>query len=458
MSRFLKSRGSLFCFLAILTWTAVQSVMGLIQLLGICPSNNPMYTVTGSFNNPGPYGGFIAIGMAASMAWLVLIHPIKWKDYSIIDKTITVLSLMVLFIGILVLPSTFSRAAWLAFAISIFVLLMKESSVLHYLKRHRLLAFLSVLIILLVASGVFLLKPMSALGRLHIWRIESLSIMEKPFTGHGSGSILVSYSDTQAKFFQTKERSNLTVQVAGCPEYAFNEYLKIGVEYGIPAMAVFIVLVVLSVISLIRNKSPLGYGLIVLAVFALFSYPLSIWQFKAIGLLLLATVVPDSGKLHYLNILTLCATVTSSVLLIMNKPKPKENEFRHKYVVGYALHQEGKYGESNRLLKEGAAISSDPMFHIIIGKNLEAMGDVEGAGREYLHAHYMVPCRLYPLVLLMEMEVRLGNHAQAIEYADMAIGLHVNKKNPNMVELHNRALVCADSLKSPVIINDLLSY
>ena len=443
-------------YLAVVLWTAAQSVLGLSQLLGISSSNNPLYAITGSFNNPGPYGGFVAIGIAVVTAWLVKRHPIKWKDYSLIEKLITGLSLITLVLGILVLPSTFSRAAWLALAVSMIVLSANEFNALEFLGQRRSLLVFMIIIVVALSVGAFLLKPGSALGRLHIWRIECLSIAEKPLCGHGAGSALVSYGETQAEFFKKKERNELTIGLAGCPEYAFNEYLKVGVEYGVPVMLGFIAVVFFSIRSLLRRRSPFGYGLIVLSVFAFFPYPFSLWQFRAIGLILIATAVPGYGRWRYLNLLTMCVAITASIVIMVTKPKPKESIPRQLFAKGYVLHQEGKYEESNSILKEGADLSSDPMFHNIIGKNLEAMGDYESAESEYLHAHYMVPCRLYPLILLMEMKVRRGNTAEAINYGNMAISLPVNKKNPNMMELHDRARICVDSLRLNSTLNHLL--
>lgn len=44
-----------------------------------------------------------------------------------------------------------------------------------------------------------------------------------------------------------------------------------------------------------------------------------------------------------------------------------------------------------------------------MGRNYEALGEYGAAREEYIRAYYMVPCRLYPLVRLMRMEIALGN-------------------------------------------------
>lgn len=52
--------------------------------------------------------------------------------------------------------------------------------------------------------------------------------------------------------------------------YAFNEYLKVGIEYGIPVMLLFVSVLVFAVKSLIKQNSPMAYGMITLCVFAFF--------------------------------------------------------------------------------------------------------------------------------------------------------------------------------------------
>ncbi len=86
------------------------------------------------------------------------------------------------------------------------------------------------------------------------------------------------------------------------------------------------------------------------------------------------------------------------------------------------------------------------MFHNIIGKNYESLEDYDNAEAEYLHSHYMVPSRLYPFILLMEMKLRQGDEDAALKFGEMAVSLPVNHRNANMEELHRRASACIDSL------------
>ena len=116
------------------------------------------------------------------------------------------------------------------------------------------------------------------------------------------------------------------------------------------------------------------------------------------------------------------------------------------YDYGYALYRCKRYQESTDILKDGAAISSDPMFYNIIGRNKEAMGLYEEAEQAYLHAHYMVPQRLYPLTLLMHMHIRLGNNNKAMRYGKMILDKPVNERHRTMLRLQANARHCVDSL------------
>ena len=98
-------------------------------------------------------------------------------------------------------------------------------------------------------------------------------------------------------------------------------------------------------------------------------------------------------------------------------------------------------------------MSCDPMFEIILGKNAEALGNYVEAARLYEKAHYMVPSRLYPLVRLMRLQVRLGDDDAALETARAIVSMPVNGRNSGMVRLHKETQTTLDSLTNIVRTN-----
>ena len=56
-----KRWGRLLLFIAVCLWSCCESCLGLNQVFGHRVSGHVLFSMTGSFANPGPYGGFIAI-------------------------------------------------------------------------------------------------------------------------------------------------------------------------------------------------------------------------------------------------------------------------------------------------------------------------------------------------------------------------------------------------------------
>ena len=98
-------------------------------------------------------------------------------------------------------------------------------------------------------------------------------------------------------------------------------------------------------------------------------------------------------------------------------PVTTTGDFRFLYDYGYALHKTGSYRQSNEILREGMRISSDPMFWNIAGRNYEMLGDVAAAELAYLHAHRMIPDRVYPLYLLAKLYLADGQTEKAFATA-----------------------------------------
>ena len=236
------------------------------------------------------------------------------------------------------------------------------------------------------------------------------------------------------------------------------------------------------ILGLMMILSVFGYGMLALAVFALFSYPLAEVRFQLLLILMLASCGPVRRR-HRKAEATLLAAALAVCIGACLALKPSidahrqaeqkwkavsayirygvstqdvedlrplydelSDDYRYLYDLGYALHRRGLYGESNEVLSKGAAISSDPMFRVIMGRNHEAMGDYGNAAGEYLRAHYMVPCRIYPLLRLMRLQISTGREAEAIETGKGISQMRVNPKNANMVRLQQEARASLDSL------------
>ena len=80
----------------------------------------------------------------------------------------------------------------------------------------------------------------------------------------------IAYGMAQEKYFSQKEFTSTEELVAGSPEYAFNEYLQIAVEYGVLFLLVVLLIIVFCLwIGITEKRLSACAGLISVLVFAL---------------------------------------------------------------------------------------------------------------------------------------------------------------------------------------------
>lgn len=529
-------------------WGAAEAACGLWQALGRGASHHAIFAMTGHFSNPGPFGGFIACVMAVAFAWVFpSLKPVssslrastespsgngKGKIvpetgskavlgnkndvfvperfarggsrgvsaslYYWIKRIAEGIGWGALAAGMLVLPASMSRTAWLGLAAAVLATLWHDEGVRGWLHRHRFVVPLGAVVAAALLAGAFLLKRESAVGRLHIWDIEARAVSARPLFGAGPGLGLGAYGDAQAAFFrdripdpsaadagsfgQLPALLRTRVQAAGCPEFAFNEFLGIGMETGLPGLLLALSVVLLALLRLYRRRSPFAAGLLCWAVFALASYPLSIPQLCVLLVVFLAAAAapcsergfegeirgfsPISRKTAGIPIISALLGLALCVMALQlgevgsgrrsvwpSALRPKSTElqrsvdYRRLYSDGHALFQAGRFAESLEVLGRAARLSSDPMFDIIIGRDHEALGEPGKARESYLRAYYMVPGRLYPLVRLMRLQVAAGQDAQALQTARTLLDLPVNPRHRTMQRLHDEASATRDSLE-----------
>ena len=87
----------------VIAFGTVEAVWGLLQVYGYEPSNHSLYALTGSFYNPGPYSGFLAMCLPLAL------H--EWLQGRRIWRHVALVALVLM---LEVLPSGMSRSAWLA--------------------------------------------------------------------------------------------------------------------------------------------------------------------------------------------------------------------------------------------------------------------------------------------------------------------------------------------------------
>lgn len=414
----------------VMSWSIVimgvmESVVAFKQLYGYGFSNNALYRETGTFYNPGPLGGYIAVCIPVALA--------LWRMTS--NRWLSNVALGALVVMITIEPSTMSRSGWIAaLAGSIYVLLFTEDIInrLQAIGKRRLLIMTLGLVVisLLSAYAVWHIKSNSAYGRLFLWKISCMAIAKSPMIGHET--FAKAYGDAQESYFDSGG-SEWERLVAGSPDYAFNEFLHYAVVWGVPAMLAIVALIVTAiVVGHKRRRYWLCGAVISLCVFACSSYPMHIPAIVATGCAAMLGCLYAEGRLRYVLSVVM---ISCGVFLWMQQAtfekrqdamqrwdktkwyytskryrlavqqyervaEDMEWNGRYMFEYGHSLHNDERHEESNEVLAKAMLHSSDPMILNIIGKNYQAMGRYEEAESCFRRSISRLPERVYPHYLL----------------------------------------------------------
>lgn len=63
-----KNTKTILCAIAA-SWLIYESGCGVLQVLGLARSAHALFPLTGHFQNPGPFGGFVAMLMSICLAY-----------------------------------------------------------------------------------------------------------------------------------------------------------------------------------------------------------------------------------------------------------------------------------------------------------------------------------------------------------------------------------------------------
>ena len=374
----------------LITAGALEAVWGLLQVYGYEPSNHSLYALTGSFYNPGPYSGFLA------MCLPVALH--EWLEGKRIGKHLALVALMLMLV---VLPSGMSRSAWLAALVaSGYVLGMHyREKVCRYWKYFCM----GGLLLAVLGVGAYHWKKDSADGRLLMWKVATQAVLDQPWQGVGWECVAGAYGDAQERYFASGAASEQEAHVAGAPEYVFNEYLQVAMAWGVPALC-GILLLVGGCFYLGHRGRMFGVcgGLLSLGVFSFSSYP---FQFVEFIVALIALLVACMMKLRNvcLQVSVLIIGIGIGLYLYDYREEHPIRKAHTMFERAHSLHKAGEWEASTELLKETMRISSDAMILNIIGKNSQALGYYEEAEEWFIRSTHRLPNRIYPYYLLAKL-------------------------------------------------------
>lgn len=437
-----KSKGDFISLDSVISWVLVvlggsEAILGLRQLYGFATSGHSMYALTGSFFNPGPYSGYLAMILPVCLyQWLVCGR-----------RGGRVVAGGVMLLIFCVLPAGMSRSAWLAAGVSCLCVYAwhmdwtDKFRLLWQQQRQRVVMVVvgGFCVLLLAGYLLFVLKPDSARGRLFMWKITCRAIAEKPLTGYGIHNFAAAYGNAQETYFAAGDYEPWEERVAGSPEYAFNEYLQAAVELGIPLAVCLLVVVVLCLYRGVRKgRYGICGAILSLMIFSFSSYPLQLpvfivtfggllvaclsgadrWQW--LGLAVSVGIIGGFRLKNDLQVEQACREwMNARVLYNAGAYQSAEKEYGRLYPLlrdrasflfeyGHGLHKQQQFSKSNRILKEALQRSCDPMILNVIGKNYQQMGDCLSAEDWFIRSTHRLPGRIYLYYLLAKLYAEPG--------------------------------------------------
>ena len=281
------SKGIKILLACVMMGGLLQCLYAGMQGMGLLPSLHNAFPMTGSFLNPAPLAGYLAVLACMGMAGLFCTDGFQGKL-----RTVAWIVLL-LFGGFVLLLN--SRASW-------FALLVMGVGILYgrlKIKRKRVYAVCIVFVLTLSLYGLYHMREVSADGRLFIWKNTCEMIKDHPLTGVGVDRFKAEFPAYQAQY-----HSQLTEEAEkyydGNTFLVFNEYLRALAETG--CLFSLLALLPLGMAWRYRDVSTetrmAAGGLGCLLVFGFFSYPFSILTLKVLAVLFLGIIGRESRMVY----------------------------------------------------------------------------------------------------------------------------------------------------------------
>jgi len=445
-----------------------EALMGLDQMW-FGSARNHAFIITGSFMNPGPYSAYIMIALILMICEKNNLFEMV-NSYSVRVQLITryiywIFALLLL----LVLSATCSRAAIIPSCV-ICLWIFRH----HYWNRRYLVWCGAVML----AVSFYFLKQGSADGRMLTWTASLTSWLQKPWIGIGVGGFRNACAEGISQMYASNP-DNALFAAGNVSEYAFCDILKVLVEQGVIGVILCMTVVGAALYYTYKWSRPIFYGLLSLLIFSLFSYPFELYPYRVIAVVC-AAIVPHQGiglyikgwsKKIFLSIMWLPVLAMS---LFVAKEVARRSEIdkdvrlfsgmQHaafikdyyellpdeydnpQFLFDFAktLRNEGRYNDSNAMLRQGAAVSNDPMFYVLQGNNYKDMECYDYAEKAYKKAYSVMPNRIYPLYQLMLLYEHTGQKQKMLRMARKIIDTQPKVKSRATEEMTEKARTKAD--------------
>lgn len=459
----LRTTGTVWLFVA---GGLLQTGIGVLQQAGLVASLHNDFDVTGSFGNPAPWGGYLAVSVLMAVA--ALRQPGTERSG---QRWPLLAALVVLLYGLWLADS---RAAWLATGcgwLALEVLRLKTAAA-------RLKGTVASGVALLLCVGaLYSYRTASADARLLIWKAGSTLFLHHPWTGTGVNGFAANYMPAQGDYLANAGAEERLL--ASDNMLAYNEPLCLACEQGVVG---FLLLggvtgwLLLGAASAFRTgKDMLFPPFVGWLVFSCFSYPMAepalalLFPFflgRAVVLRPNAVHRPVAGRWTVRYAGCLCAVCVGcffgynglqryradqrlAILFFEEGPVAqrvaeagmgfvyRNSDLLHRYATLWMIREElpqaVKALEALRNMAPSAGVLLDA------GLCLEQTGQYEAAASAYAEAARWVPGLLTPRFRLFMLYARQGKDEQARQQARKVLGQAVKLEDDRTLQMRRLA-------------------
>lgn len=422
----------------------VEALWGIGQYFHLLPIHIAYHRVVGTFDNPAGFAICLTILSPYSLFLL--------RSFSRYRQMVGFVFFITSGCAIILSGSRTGILALVGVLIVHFYIFYLQPKIVKW--RKGWLAFVLIFSWAVLFVGLYFLKKDSADGRLLIWQVAWEMIKDAPLMGHGDGAFQSQYMLYQAEYFRLNPDSRFS-QLADNVNYPFNEFLKIGVEYGGLGLLLLLLLVIGGISIYKKNRSPMKYSVfecvIAIAICACFSYPLKYSMVWVIGGFALSVICLEYRvcfrfRMPFLRwfivgtVFCLIFSLWQYVIAEMKWKRVVDHCFRGKteqmlpfyeklreklgtnslFLYNYAaeLYVAGYYDESIEVLTECVRYWNDYDMQLLFADCYFQQGEWNQAERYLITASNMCPNHFAPLYQLVHVYDKMGEKKKAFELAE----------------------------------------
>ena len=417
------------------------ALFGTIEVIYSLTAGRHLHPIIGTLENPSIFSMTVTLYMPALLYF-----------YDERNKAIKIVVLVLYILAFATTVTSKSRTGVICMLVCAIYILWNT---FHF--KAKYLFGTTVAISIIVAILLLFVKSESTTGRQFILERSVEMIQEKPF-GWGNKGFSQNYMNFQAEFF----KNNVDEEVAFLADnihHPLNEYIYIAINYGVPVMIAVLLLLVVLVCYKLKEKSNESHTFILtitlLAIWMLFSYPLSqpfTWNIMYLSLLLLVC----NSNLKASKVIKAIVIISTPVFIFFvyrnysnrhqwekaveiyytQEQKAKAFEVFEKlkdiyrndaeFLYSYAtlLYNDKQYEKVISVAEKCYSVSANYELEILLANSYMFVGKLDKAETHYIQACNMCPNRFIPLYKLFKIYKQFSDQEQMLKIGKVIL----NKK------------------------------